>query len=661
MAAPHLAEQVGRVLDGRYRVVSPIGTGASAAVYLADDTVLRRRVAIKVLHAGLASDKGFLRRFQAEAHTAAGLSHPNVMRVLDWGEGDDGPFLVLEYLGGGSLRSVLDHGTQLSPEQTVQLGIQAARALDYAHRRGLVHRDIKPANLLFDDEGRLAIADFGLARALAEAAWTEPGGAVLGTARYASPEQVRGQSLDGKADVYALALVLHEAVAQFVPFTADTTIATLMARLDRQLEAPSVLGRLGPVVEAAAHPDPEQRPSAAELVRLLEAAAAELPAPARITLPGAVPIDLTRVDDRDPTMLPNASTTVGPASVSVEARPLPPELRPKRRILRRNKGLADEVPAPIDSLADAQRDGAAAVKKRRRLRRPSLRRVLAVIAITILLAGAAGGAYALYYFTGSEIVVPQLEGLTPDAARIAAEQSDARLEFAAEEFSETVPAGQTFDQSPDVGASIYPRQAVTLRVSQGPAPREVPGVVGQGLDEVRNRFAELGFTIRSENRNDEQAPVGRILSQEPPGGLQPKDAEISFVVSSGPASRVVPDVRGQSREGATSRIAQERLRVNVREEFIGDVPAGQVAGTAPGAGASVARGSTVTILISKGPDLVAVPSVNGQNVTRATATLQAAGFTVNNVYGPAAGTVFDTEPAAATRIRRGANVALYTR
>src|SRR3954449_6252990 len=251
-----IADQVGRVLGGRYRLLAPIGTGASAHVYAADDLRLRRRVAVKVLHAALADDEAFLRRFRAEAQAVATLRHPNIMNVYDSGEDGGSPYLVLELLGGGSLRAMLDRGARLTPSQALLVGLEAARALDYAHRRGLVHRDIKPANLLFDEEGRLCIADFGLARALAEAAWTEPAGAVLGTARYASPEQARGSSVDGKADIYALALVLIEAVTGRVPFAADTTIGTLMARVDRPIEVPDALGPLVPVLEAAGAADP---------------------------------------------------------------------------------------------------------------------------------------------------------------------------------------------------------------------------------------------------------------------------------------------------------------------------------------------------------------------------------------------------------------------
>ncbi len=215
-----IVEQVGRVIGGRYRLLAVVGAGASAQVFAADDTRLSRHVAVKLLHPALAGDATFLRKFQAEARLAASLNHRNVLHIYDWGDEDGVPYLVLEYLGGGSLRSLLDTGFLLSPEQAAAIGAEAAQGLAYAHRRGLVHRDIKPANLLFDDDGRLVVADFGLARALAEAAVTEPLGSVIGTARYASPEQVEGRPVDDRTDVYSLALTLYESVTGRVPFAA---------------------------------------------------------------------------------------------------------------------------------------------------------------------------------------------------------------------------------------------------------------------------------------------------------------------------------------------------------------------------------------------------------------------------------------------------------
>ena len=282
-----ITESIGRVLAGRYRIESALGSGASANVFAAFDTTLQRRVAIKVLHPALAADGGFLRRFRAEAQSAAALANAHVLAVHDWGEDAQGPFLVLEFLGGGSLRDMLDEGTRLSLSQAVSVGAQAAEGLAYAHARGFVHRDVKPANLLFDEEGRLRVADFGLARALAEASLTEPAGTTVGTARYAAPEQALGNRVDGRADVYSLALVLYEAVTGVVPFTADTTISTLMARVGAELPGHDGLGPLAEVLSEAATPEAEDRLDAAAFAARLRELAEDLPASRELRLAGA--------------------------------------------------------------------------------------------------------------------------------------------------------------------------------------------------------------------------------------------------------------------------------------------------------------------------------------------------------------------------------------
>ena len=285
----HLSSaEIGRELGGRYRLVAPIGIGTSARVYLAVDTQLRRRVAVKLLHAALAADDAFLRRFRAEARAAGALSHPNIVAVYDWGEDetDDGvvPYLVTEYLGGGSLRRILDRGRPLSPSQALIVGLDTSRALAHAHRRGLIHRDVKPGNLLFDTEGRLRLADFGLARALAEAAWTEPTGTMLGTARYSSPEQAVGRRLDGRSDVYSLALVLVECVTGQVPFVADTTAGTLALRTQSDLDVPPELAGLRGTLQRAGRLDPDERPDADEVEISLMAAAETMPRPEPLPL-----------------------------------------------------------------------------------------------------------------------------------------------------------------------------------------------------------------------------------------------------------------------------------------------------------------------------------------------------------------------------------------
>ena len=369
MVVSRMADHVGRVLGSRYRLIAPVGAGASAQVYLADDVQLRRQVAVKLLHPALAGDPTFLKRFRAEARAAAALSHPNVMAVYDWGEEADlaghGPYLVLEYLGGGSLRSMLDAGRLLTPSQALVVGLEAARGLEYAHRRGFVHRDIKPANLLFDEEGRLRIADFGLARAIAEAAWTEPSGVVLGTARDASPEQAQGKPVDGKTDVYSLALVMIESVTGSVPFAADTTVATLMARIDALVPVPESLGPLRSVVERAGRPSPEERYDATALGRALAGTAERLPRPAPLPLVPPSPstsdmLDLT-------TMKPAGSTEMTPIT---------------DRGAERDSGVfdIDSAPTPIPPKGEAPKAvKGKADKPRKRWRRRLLLGITAVV------------------------------------------------------------------------------------------------------------------------------------------------------------------------------------------------------------------------------------------------------------------------------------------
>ncbi|MEZ5339912.1 MAG: serine/threonine-protein kinase [Acidimicrobiales bacterium] len=277
-------EHLGRIYGDRYRLVAPVGTGASARVYMAEDQALRRRVAVKTLHPGLVSDEQFRRRFLAEAQVAAQVSHPHLLAVYDWGEHDTEAYLVTELLSGGSLRDMLDAGHRLSESQALLVGLHAAQGLDAAHERGLVHRDIKPANLLFDEKGRVRIGDFGIARAVAEATWTEPEGALIGTARYAAPEQAVTGEVDGRADVYSLALTLIEAVTGDVPLVSSTPIATMVLRQKSDVVVPDSFGPLRDALTAAGRADRSQRPSASEFAAMLRRAASSLPRPEPLAL-----------------------------------------------------------------------------------------------------------------------------------------------------------------------------------------------------------------------------------------------------------------------------------------------------------------------------------------------------------------------------------------
>jgi serine/threonine-protein kinase len=642
VATPRIADQIGRVLGRRYRLVAPIGTGASAHVYVADDVELRRRVAVKVLHPALAEDESFLRRFRAEAQAVAGLRHPHIMQVYDWGQDLDGPFLVLEHLAGGSLRDLLDGGHRLSISQALNVGLEAARGLDYAHRRGLVHRDIKPANLLFDEEGRLSIADFGLARALAEAAWTEPAGAVLGTARYASPEQARGSRVDGKADVYALALTMVEAVTGRVPFASDTTIATLMARVDRPLEVPEELGPLVPVLAEAGVADPAGRLDAGELARQLEAAAADLPRPRPLPLADPVPptaIDLRRPADHDDlTFIGDAPTTTTAATTATGA-----------------SGAAAVTAGGGPRLFDVEAVPPPAEPEGRRRRRWPI-----LLAILLALAALAGGGAALAGAMKPSFPVPDLTGRTlADARRLAGgEQDFAVVAITEDRYDEEAPKGTIVGQAPAPEAERKQGSTIRVHVSDGPRPRQVPDLTGLTRGQAQAALDAQGLPLTPKDTFDESVPKDVVVDWSPKGTTVERGSAVTVTFSKGPEPKALPGFLDKVYDEYVKLLEGLGIKAKKEEAFSDKVEEGKVIGTEPAG--PVTPGSEVTVIVSKGPEQVAVPNVSGLSEEDAAAKLEAAGLRLGDRYGPAKRKVFATRPGAGAMVDKGSSVDVYT-
>lgn len=678
-----LAEQVGRVLGGRYRLIAPIGMGASAQVFLADDVRLRRRVAVKMLHAALADDHDFLRRFRAEAQAAAALNHPHVMSVYDWGQ-DDVPYLVLEYLEGGSLRAMLDRGNRLTPSQALRVGLEAGRALEYAHHRGLIHRDIKPANLLFDDDGRLRIADFGLARALAEAAWTEPQGAMLGTARYASPEQARGERLDGRADVYSLALVLVEAVSGEVPFASDTTIGTLMARVHQPMPVDANLGPLQPVLERAGTPDPAERLDAHDLITALFDVEPALPRPQPLPLAG------TAADDPDAVFIDHDPTAMGPtprargATMAVSAA----ELLEDDTLETSNATTSSDTPGPADpaiaganrdddtaldtepggwSVADAgagagDRDGSAATPPPEA--RTHLRRWPYLLGVVVLLVAAGIGIW-LGLIRGSTPAHPvpaQLIGLTePQAkARVAALGWKWPVHVTHGRKDGSV-VGTVIATRPRPRAKLAEGHTLTVVVSEGNTLVTIPtDLVGKPLSQATSELAVPHLLLRANPtyQYDERAPRGTVLKvgAGTPKRL-PKGATVTLVVSNGPAPRTVPPSQGASPQTVVAQLDAIGLVAKSTSDYSESVPKGAVIGTNPPASAQVARGSTVAVVVSLGPRPVTVPSLQGiTTLDAAINALRNVGLVPGEAQGPLTGTPKAFTPGSGATVAQGTRV-----
>jgi serine/threonine-protein kinase len=653
MRTSGVADLTGRVLAGRYRLVTPLGTGASGRVYAAWDVRLQRKVAVKVLHAALADDAGFLRRFGAEAQMAASLHHPNVVAVYDWGE-DETPFMVLELLEGGSLRGLLDRGDRLSPAQAAAVGRQVAAGLDYAHVRGLVHRDVKPANLLFDEHGTVRVADFGLARALAEASWTEPAGTVLGTARYAAPEQVRGV-VDARSDVYSLALVLVEAVTGAVPFAADTSLATLLSRVESHLEVPAELGGLAPVLERAGRADPAGRyPDARSFAAALADAAASLPAPDPIPLPGPGRIDfdphptqIHPVPEPRPAPVPQPPGPLGPLP-SVLASPAP-----ERSVAEPEEPLVAipvlTTPHP-PSTPQPQRSRPTAPRRR------GPQRMIPIVVLVVLLVAAGTAAFAASAATGPRVRVPNFVGLGKPAAEKAGRD---KVKLRTRTVESDDPIDTVIRQDPASGTLLAAHHSVTLLLSAGPPPVALPKVTGQSEAEARAALDPAGFVVTTEHRTDETVPAGRVVAQQPSADRASPGSEVHLVISDGPKPVEVPNVVGKSYDDAAKTLVAKRFKVSRKDEYSETVAAGQVIRTDPVANAEAPRDSTVSVVVSLGPDRVTVGDYEGETVEDAVAALEEAGLQVDVVDYRPRRRVKHQDPPPGTRVRRNETVTLY--
>jgi serine/threonine-protein kinase len=697
MAAPQTPRDVGAVLGERYRLVAPVGQGVSSRVFLAVDTQLRRRVAVKVLHPALSDDQAFLGRFREEARAAAFLDGPNIVRVFDSGEDRDGdavvPYLVMEYLAGGSLRSILDAGVVLSPSQALWVGLQSARALAHAHRRSVIHRDVKPANLLFDDNGRLCLADFGLARALAEASWTEPAYSSPGTVRYSSPEQVMGQRPDGRSDVYSLALVLIEAVTARVPLLGETAGGTMGRRAQEDVEIPMSFGRLrGPLLRATAR-DREERSDAGELEIGLLAAGDDMPRPDPLPLVPTMGADehTRELHLSDPMagvailggIDPDASTDLGteqdapPPLVAGAEEPAWSAPAPPPR-----GGRRDPVRVFVGQELDPGTGGRGRVDPLSRddvLRPlvgsgpgPRTRRTRAVLAVLAVVAVVVGGAAGWWFLVRTP--THEVPDWTGQPVGVVSEQADDLGWSLSEQVlvrRDGTQEGEVVAQEPAPGSSLPEGEAVALTVSLGPTLVTMPDVVGLSEAEATAALESAGLVVASRaDAHDETVAAGAVVSATAVAGRDGPDAQgqiaretpLDVVVSDGPAPRAVPDgLVGATRVDAEAKLVAVQLVAAVEEAYSETVAKDVVisAGTAPGT--EVARGSAVALVVSAGPAPVPVPDVRGQSGSAAAATLEAAGFPVAGIEGSPSGVVLATDPPSGEPHLRGTPVRIFTR
>jgi eukaryotic-like serine/threonine-protein kinase len=554
-----MTDSQNRVYGGRYEIKHKIARGGMADVYYAQDKLLDRPVALKVLFAELSVDPSFVERFRREAQSAARLSHPNIVSVYDWGEDSNTYFIVMELVEGKSLSVELRDKEKLSADRAALIGSEVASALAFAHRNGVVHRDVKPGNVLIDERGTVKVTDFGIARARNTTENLTQTGAVMGTATYFSPEQAQGMSVDQRSDVYSLGVVLYEMVAGKPPFTGDNPVTIAYKHVRETPPAlrsivPSVPGDFEKIVNHALAKSPASRYASADDLR------ADLE---RFRQGQAVAA--TAVAAADPTMA-NAGA---PTAMQTAAQ----------------RGYGDATRAVPVTGANRYDEP----EKEKSLAKP-------LMILVALLAAIGIGALILF--------------------------------------------------NNDFG-------------DDDAVPTAVPNVVGSSEDQARQTLEDAGFDVDVSTDNSDTAPEGTVISQDPAGNATvPSGSTIDLIVSEGPEEVQVPRVTNQSLSDAQSTLENAGLSYSVSRESSNSVDEGDVISQDPSSGRSVARGTTVNLVVSTGESQVQVPSVSGYTFEGAQSALREAGLNPQLGSGSRDGTVQSTDPSAGTSVDEGTTVTI---
>ncbi|MBV9578226.1 MAG: protein kinase [Chloroflexi bacterium] len=571
---------IDRVLGGRYRLVREIARGGMAAVWEAEDALLDRRVAVKLLHAQFADEPEFLERFRREARAAARLSHPNIVPIYDVGEDAETrtPYIVMELVDGGNLKDRIRQAAPLPDAEIRTIGAIVATALDYAHRRGLIHRDVKPQNVLLGEDGRPRLTDFGIAQALASSGLTRTG-TVMGSVQYIAPEQVRGRQAVPQSDIYSLGVVLYEMATGRVPFAGDTDLAIALAHTEQTPTPPRSLNpRLAPDLEGsilqALAKSPEQRfASAADFAEALRGGGNGT---ARLA-PTASASDVTR-------------------RITTQAVPQPPSASTRR--VESTSTVAGAVQPVV-----------------RRTARPAPRRgasngmlwLLVALAAVLLALGA--GFYGLATLSRSGLVPGEPTSAPTSAPTPQPTAPPKPVVVPTSTQAPPTPSPQPSDTPVPPTATPVPATPTPAPPSPTPRPTPVPPsptpqlifvpeLRGRTLAQAQAGLASAGLTVtvRGVNANVDK---NLVVDQSPSAGtaLQP-GGTVALQVGTG--STAIPDVSNLPRDQAAQMLANNSFQVTLRNRSDPRTPAGVALGTTPPAGTVLPRGSDVELDISSG-------------------------------------------------------------
>ncbi|MGN0672590.1 MAG: Stk1 family PASTA domain-containing Ser/Thr kinase [Anaerovoracaceae bacterium] len=547
-----------KLLAGRYELLEKIGDGGMAVVYKARCRLLNRFVAIKILKPEFAKNPDIIESFRRESQAAAGLSHPNIVGIFDVGREGNLHYIVMELIEGQTLSKMIEKEGPIEYHKVIDITKQIASGLSYAHKHHIIHRDIKPHNILMTPDGVAKIADFGIAKAMSESIDDDSEEMVMGSVHYFSPEQARGGYVDEKSDIYSLGIVMYEMLTGRVPFDAETPVQVALMHINEQMIPPS---RYVPTIPPR-----------------LEA----------IILKATAKVQVSRYANVDEIIKELDKIELISAVVGEEA--VAPEIRKTDRT------------AP-----DKQKKEAASEKKKRNKKNSEGNSRKYIIIGAVLLAAVAVIA-SIFVFGGGKgkVVVPDLRGYTYEEAEQELESLGLEIEKGNEVFSDEYDEGQIVSQSPKPDMEVKKGKSIRVNISKGSGMETVPNVIGMTESQAREALEAKGFQLGRVTEEESSQVAGTVVRQSPVSGTEAESGSAVDIVIAKEVQKqevAMPGLLGKSLASAQAAIENAGLTVgNVTYAYSSDYPEGQVMEQQYGSGTSLEKGTSVSIVISKGAE-----------------------------------------------------------
>jgi serine/threonine-protein kinase len=634
-----MSDLTGELIDGRYQLIRNIAGGGMATIYEALDTRLDRKVAVKVMHPHLAQDEKFVERFIREAKAAAALSHPNIVAVQDQGWNQSGipaVFIVMEMVEGHTLRDYLFEQGAMPVRDGIKFLLPILSALSAAHKLGIVHRDIKPENILISKEGRIKIADFGLAKGtLIGETMTAEASVILGSVSYLSPEQVQRGIADPRSDVYSTAIMAFEMFTGEKPFAGDEPIQIAYMHVNSRVPKMSALSSkipsvLDDLIHQATNPDPDKRPrDATEFYSELSKISLALdPKQNQMSLELDIPVE-----------------------------PMRPNRKSRKEKNKEKKAEKEKTLLPTES-SITKVESTAQLRKRKKISKRVRRNRF--IALFLAIALGAGGWYVLIG-PGSKVVVPSVVGGTQSDAASALQPLGLTFTIVEKRFDEEIPEGRIIESIPGGGGKVDANGQVKLVVSKGPERYDVPNLTGLTPEAAVNVLAKLPVKVGDiKEEFNSSVPKGYVISSAPGSGEKVKrDSTINILVSKG-VETINPDsFVGKSRDEALNELTNAGFVVEAKDVYDEKIMAGLVISQTPAGGSPLPKGAKISLVISKGSEYVLIPAaITNKSLAEVKNLLDDLEIKIKWNYIKKSGKNWSMTPKPPLKLKRGSQVTI---